>query len=179
MPAERLPEMAGPVGFERGQELGKERVAEESRMGGDEEKANRRYETTEPLGCASVFRQHDEPADFGRSAERVTDAKKRVIKMLVERFRIFLLFENVEIDVRSVAPAELADDHRGADDTIFLRVDQGEHILSLLRVLDLAAEASPRHIDDLANRLAVVGKVHRIEMSRDGEQLVFVGRLDA
>ena len=46
-------------------------------------------------------------------------------------------------------------------------------------VFDVAGEAPLRDVDDLADGLAIVGEVHRVEVARDGEELIFVGGLGA
>ena len=97
----------------------------------------------------------------------------------VERGRVSLLGDDVEVDVRSVAPAELRDDHRGPDDLVLGGVDQREDVLPAARILDRAGEALVRLVQDAADLLLVVGEVHRVEVMRDGVQLLLIGRDDA
>ena len=101
-----------------------------------------------------------------------------MVKVLVERLRIFLLLDDVEIDVGGIAPAELGDDHRRADQPFFPVVGEHEHVLAFLGVFDLAGKAALRQIDDLANGLAIVGKVDGVEVTGHVEELLFVGPFD-
>jgi hypothetical protein len=59
------------------------------------------------------------------------------------------------------------DDHRSADDFFRAHVVEHEDVLALFRVLHVAGEALLRQVDDLADRVAVVGEVHRVEVAGD------------
>ena len=142
----------------------------------DVEKAHVRDEKPEALGLLPVVRAHDEAADLGRPVVRVADLENDVPEVLVERRRVALLLEDVDVDVRRVASAELPDDHRRADDAVLLEIDEDEDVLAPARVLDGAGEALLRVLEDAADLLAVVRQVHRVEMPRDVEELVLVGR---
>ena len=98
--------------------------------------------------------------------------------MLIERLRILLLFDDVEIDVGSVATAELGDDHRRADQPLLAHIGEDEDVLTLFGISDLPGETALRQIDDFADGFAVVGQVDGVEMARDVEELLFVGWLD-
>ena len=58
-------------------------------------------------------------------------------------------------------------------------VDEHEDVFALLRIFDVAGEASLREVDDLADRVAIVGQVDGVEVAGDGEELVFVRRCHA
>ena len=123
--AERLPEMGGAVRLERRQQLGEHLVAEPLAVHLDEEEAHVREERAEPLGHAAVLGIEHEAADLGRAVVRVADAQHRVLEVPVERLRVSLLVDDVEIDVGRILPAELREDHRGADDPLLRRDRRG------------------------------------------------------
>ena len=54
-------------------------------------------------------------------------------EVAVERRGVALLLEGVDVDVRRVAPPELADDHRRADDALLGAVDDDEDVLPAAR----------------------------------------------
>ena len=154
--AERVPEVRGAVGLERREELGEDLVAEELAVRLDEEEAHVGDEETEAFGHAPVVGREHEPADLRRPVVRVADAQRRVGEVLVERLRVTLLVDDVEIDVGRVASAELPEHHRRADDLVLLRVDEDKDVLPLADGLDVAGEAVDRALEDAANLLAIV-----------------------
>ena len=172
--AERVPEVRRAVRLERREELGEELVFEPLAMHLDEEKAHVRDEEAEALRLLAILGADDEAADLGRAIVRVADRQRRVAKVLVERRRVTLLVDDVEVDVRRVATTELADHHRRADDDVLFEIDQDEDVLAPLRIFDLPGEALLREIQDGLDRAALGGEVHRVEVVRHIEELLLV-----
>jgi hypothetical protein len=98
------------------------------------------------------------------------------MKVLVDRARVPLLVDDVEVDVRGASPAELGEDHRGADDLLLLPVEQHEHVLALGLGRDDAGEALVAGVDDLLDALPIVREVDRVEVARDPVELLLVSR---
>src|SRR5581483_7814515 len=145
---ERVPQVAGAVGLERREELGENFVAKRFAMHLDVEKAHVREKETELLGNASIRGMQDQPADLGGTVVRVTDLENGLLEVLVERRRVALLVDDVDVDVRSIAPSELRDDHRRSDYAALLAIDEHEDVVAFARLLDLSREALLRVVDD-------------------------------
>src|SRR5262245_46557970 len=107
--------MARAVLAERRQELSQNLVSEELAMSRDEQEANIRNQEVESFGGVPVFGCDDQTAELRRSVVRKTDAEHGVVKVAVERARVFLLVDHVEIDVGRVATAELGNDGRRSE----------------------------------------------------------------
>ena len=105
-----------------------------------------------------------------------------MLEVPVERGRVPLLVDDVEVDVRRVAAAELGDDHRRPDEArpLALRsaavVDEDEDVLPPLRVLDLLREAPLRLLEDATHSLAIVREIDGVQVVRDLEQGLLVRR---
>src|ERR1700690_2096225 len=175
LPAERVPQMRRSVGLERRQQLREELVLEPLAVHPDEEKPHVRDDEAQPLGLLAILRAPDEPPDFRRPVEGVANLEHHVAEMPVERRRVALFLGNVDVDVGCVAPAELPDDYRRADDAVALEVDENEDVLATARVLDRAGEACLRVLQDSTDLVAIRGQVHRVQVAGDMQQLILVG----
>jgi len=178
VPPERVPQVRRPVRLERGQELREDLVAKRVAVHLDEEEADVRKEEPDALWDLPVLGVEDEAADLRGAIVRVADGERRVLEVPVERGRVTLLVDDVEVDVRRVTSPELGDDHRGADEARraarVIVVEQDEDVLASLRVLDLLREALLRLVENAADGLAIVRQVHRVEVMRDLEERVLV-----
>ena len=168
--AERLPEVAGAVGLERRQQLGQHLVAKERAVHAPM-KRKRTYESNLPsaLGSLAGTRAADQAADLGRAVVVVADAQERVDEVLVERLRVVLFVDDVEVDVRRVARVPSC---AKIIEVPMIRSLSGRRARRRTRAccgsLTSPAKLRSREIDDLANRVAIVGQVDRVEVPRDG-----------
>ncbi len=95
-------------------------------------------------------------------------------EVLVERRRVALLLRDVDVDVWGVAPAELPDDHRRADDPPLRPVDEDEHVLALPGVFDRAREALLSVVEESADLVAVRRQVDRVQVPGHLVELLLV-----
>jgi hypothetical protein len=94
--------------------------------------------------------------------------------MKVERRGEALLVKHVDVDVRGILSAELRDDHRTADDALGGSVHHDEDVGACERVALLPTEAAPRQVEQVADRGPIGRQVHRVEVVRHAQELVFV-----
>src|SRR5690606_8974878 len=95
--AQGFPEVARAVRLERWQELGEQLLAESLTPASDERKARVRDEAPEPLGRAPLRGRDHQPAELCRALVREAQAQQRVMEMLVERPRVALFIDHVEV----------------------------------------------------------------------------------
>src|SRR5207249_3516043 len=104
-----------------------------------------------------------EAAHFGGPTIVVTDAKDAVPEVQVQRFRIALLLDHVEKDVRGAPGPVLRVNHAGPDHARLFRIDKNKQVLALERV-EPARKRFLRLGDQALERVPIVGQVDRVEV---------------
>jgi hypothetical protein len=95
------------------------------------------------------------------------------MKVPVERVRVLLLADHVEVDVGRVAPPELRHDHGRTDRLLALEVAQQKHELPVAPP-DLSAVAALGMFEQAAHVLPVVREVDRVQKPRQRDELGLV-----
>ena len=84
----------------------------------------------------------------------------------VERGGVVLALAHLEVDVRRLVGAVLGDDQARPHHVLALAFLEHEEVFALERVLHLSGEAAHRDVDELLQRLLVVGEIDGVEHRR-------------
>ena len=141
-----------------------------SRCRRDVEEAHVRQQLAQRPGCRRYSGSSDQAADLRRAVVVVADAQHPVDEVAVERLGVALVLHHVEEDVRRARRAVLRVDHRRPHHGAAVALFRDEHQTAVLggrlaRPRRHRRERPPRPVDDLLQRLAIVGQVHRIEVN--------------
>src|SRR6266852_2428903 len=119
---------------------------------------------------------HDQPTEFRRPIHRIAQAQIRMANGLAQRMRVALVAVHLEIVMRRLGRAVLADYHRGRGDTgggYFLGAKQVDRARPIPHV---AAKGARRTRQRIAQVARVGRKVDRVELAREAKELPMVAR---